>query len=83
MTGVPRYFFMEENKLKILCQSIDEIKVSDDCKVYLKQQGFSNLQEVIAKKWNGLREMDGFDYRKFNELIKFLQSQNLLSLMES
>ncbi|MEZ2338327.1 hypothetical protein AB6735_21955 [Mucilaginibacter sp. RCC_168] len=74
---------MEEIKLEILTLPIDEIALSDDCKLYLKQQGFSNLQEVIAKKWNGLREMDGFDYRKFNELIKFLQSQNLLSLMEN
>ncbi|RYG12322.1 MAG: hypothetical protein EOO07_19235 [Chitinophagaceae bacterium] len=69
--------------MQILNQPIDEINVSNDCRSYLKKQGFSNLQEVIAKKWNGLREMDGFDYRKFNELIKFLQSQNLLSLMEN
>jgi len=83
MTGVPRYFFMEENKLVMLNQQIDELCISDDCKLYFKRQGFASLQEVVAKGWAGLRAMENFDYIKFNELIRFLRSQNLLSLMDT
>ena len=83
MTGVPRYFFMEENTKPILEQPIDAITISDGCKLYLKQQGFNNIKEVIDKGWAGLMGMKEFDYIKFNELIRFLDTQNLLTLMES
>ncbi len=73
---------MEENEVQILEQPIDAIEVSNDCRMYLKGQGFNNLKEVIAKGWGGLRKMDGFDYLKFNEIIRFLDSKNLLALME-
>jgi len=74
---------MEENTKQIIEQPINAIAISDDCKLYLKQQGFNILKEVIAKGWVGLRGMKEFDYIKFNELIRFLDTQNLLALMES
>jgi len=73
---------MEENKKPILEQPIDAIVISDGCRLYLKQQGFHNLKEVIDKGWVGLRGMKEFDYIKFNELIRFLDTKNLLILME-
>jgi len=74
---------MEENTKQIIEQPINAIAISDDCKLYLKQQGFNILKEVIDKGWVGLRGMKEFDYIKFNELIRFLDTQNLLALMES
>ena len=68
--------------MQILEQPIEAIELSNDCRLYLKGQGFCNLKEVIAKGWGGLRKMDDFDYLKFNELIRFLDSKNLLALLE-
>jgi len=82
MTGVPRYFFMEKNNVQILEQPIEAIAVSDSCKLYLKGQGFNNLKEVISQGWDGLRKMENFDYIRFNEIIRFLDTKNLLPLME-
>lgn len=69
--------------MEILNQQIDDLSLNDECKLYLKQQGFSNLQEIVAKGWAGLRALDNFDYIQFNVLIRFLKSHNLLSSLEN
>jgi hypothetical protein len=82
MTGVPRYFFMENSKLEILEQPVSDLNLSAGCKTYLKNNGIGKLREVICKGWKGMRQTDGFDYVLFNEVIRFLDDAGLVHLME-
>jgi DNA-directed RNA polymerase alpha subunit len=73
---------MEKQKVKILEQPIEQLNLSQESKAYLKNSGFNNLKEVIETGWQGLRELKDFDYLRFNELVRFLDSCNLIHLLD-
>lgn len=73
---------MEPDKVKILEQPVEQLSLSQGCICYLKNIGFRNLGEVTAMGWQGLRELEDFDYLCFNELVRFLDQYNMVHLME-
>jgi len=73
---------MQHEKAKILEQPVEQLGLSQGCIYYLKNTGFSNLSEVTAAGWQGLRESADFDYLYFNELVRFLDQYHMVHLME-
>ena len=61
---------------------IEQLNLSPDCINYSKELGFSNLQEITSKGWGELQSMKGFNYIWFNEIVKFLDSIQMLHLLE-
>jgi DNA-directed RNA polymerase alpha subunit len=74
---------MKDNKIKILESPIEELRLSEKCKTYLRAFGFKSLTEVVQQGWAGLRESNNFDYISFNEIISLLNSFDLVYLMEN
>ncbi len=73
---------MSKDYNDLLHSPIDELDLSSGCKSELQYLGFNNLNEVVSKGWQGLREMKGFSYSWFNELIRFLDTHQLTYVLE-
>lgn len=73
---------METAKEKILQTPIEQLDLNVECKSNLKELGISTLQEFINKGWKWLREQEAFDYVRFNMVIRFLDKNGLLHLLE-
>jgi len=73
---------MKTEKENILLIPIEHLNLSEECKTNLKGLGIGKLQDVITKGWQQLREMKDFNYIRFNEVIRFLDANGLVYLLE-
>lgn len=62
---------------------IDELAVSDEFKRLSKKLGFTSLRQTTDLGWGKLLQMKNFDYGWFNELVRLLKSEGLLTMLET
>ena len=75
-------FFMKTEISDFLQLPFERLELSSDCILHLKKMGLNNLQDASALGWQGLRDMDGFNYNYFNELVRFLDSRQLTHILQ-
>lgn len=75
-------FFMVTDKRNILRSPIEELGLTSNCEAYLSRMEFKCLDEFIKKGWSDLRNHPHFNYIYFNEVVSYLQKNDLLFLME-
>lgn len=67
---------------ELLLIPVNQLELSNDCIENLQSMHISNLYDLIKKGWQGLREMDQFDYIRFNEVVRLLTKHDLIHLLE-
>lgn len=67
----------------ILDTKLSELQVSREFVNLSKVMGFENIRQMTDLGWGKLAEMPGFDYGWFNELVRLLDSDGLLQLLET
>jgi len=75
-------FFISTGMEELLLIPVNQLELSNDCIENLQSMHISNLHDLIKKGWQGLREMDGFDYIRFNEVVRLLTKHDLIHLLE-
>lgn len=73
---------MKDGREKILFIPIEQLNLSQNCIINLKNMQIGKLQDVVDIGWQGLREKQGFDYIYFNEVVRFLTDNGIVHLME-
>jgi len=73
---------MESAKNDILIIPIEKLKLSSGCIANMKDLEICSLQDFINKGWQRILEMENFDYIKFNEVIRYLNGNGLVYLLE-
>jgi hypothetical protein len=73
---------MVTDKREILESSIDQLGLTAECEAYLTSMNILALNDFIKKGWLTIRNHPKFNYILFNEVISYLQKNDLLYLME-
>jgi hypothetical protein len=73
---------MEIAKEEILLIPIERLELNNESKSSLKSLGINNLQDFIDKGWKWFHDQKNFDYIWFNRVIRILDENGLLHLLE-
>jgi hypothetical protein len=66
----------------MLLTPVEKLELSKDCIDNLQSMHIINLQDLIKKGWQGLMDMEQFDYILFNEVVRFLTRHGIVHLLE-
>jgi hypothetical protein len=75
-------FFMKTEISDFLQLPFEQMELSPECILNLKTMGLNNLKDAAALGWQGLRDLYGFNYIYFNELVRFLESRQLTYILQ-
>jgi len=67
---------------KLLLLKLEDLELSEGCKVYFKGEGICTLTNFIDAGWAEQKRKDHFNVRFFNEVVQLLEKNKLLYLME-
>jgi len=66
----------------ILDRPIENLGFSGGLEQYLRLREILSLEAIVKKSWREWRALSGFDYILFNELVRFLDSENLVHFLD-
>jgi hypothetical protein len=73
---------MDTTREKLLHTPLEDLPLSADCKKGLKDIKINSLEAVAQVSWQDIRAHKRFSYLWFNELVKFLDKNGLLYLLD-
>ena len=75
-------FLIMEEKKEILQQPIQELPLGDAARQFLKENSFLTLEQLLEKPVSYLLKMPGMTTHILTDLVTFLESNNLASLLK-